>query len=110
MPVTIVLVSILHTAYVYDCLLTKLRMPSSSSSSLVAIKPKNKKESNYCIFVNKSATKYNFIDSKLYYHTSYHHPKISVASVALIPQLRASAMFFLLIVGDYKVRRKSDTK
>jgi len=93
MPVTVVLVCIFHTVYVYDCLHTKLRMPSSSSSSLVAIKPKIKKKSSYCIFVNKIAMKCNFIVSKLYYHTSYHHPKKSVANVALIPQVRASAMF-----------------
>ena len=94
MPATVVLVSILRTVCVYDCLCTKLRMPSSSSSSLVGIEPKTKTKGNYCIFVKKIAMKYNFIVSKLYYHTSYHHPKISVASVARIPQVRASAMFF----------------
>jgi len=94
MPVTVVLVSILRTVYNYDCLRTKLRMPSSSSSSLIGIKPKTKTKSSYCIFMNKIAMKYNFIDSKLYYRTSYHHPKISVASVALIPQVRASATVF----------------
>jgi len=107
MPVTVVLVSILRTVYTYDCLRTKLRMPSSSSSSLVGIKPKTKTKSSYGIFVKKIAMKYNFIDSKLYYHKSYHHPKMSVA---LIPQVRPSAMFFFMIVGDYKVRRKSDTE
>lgn len=94
MPVTVVLVSISRTMYVYDCLRTKLRVPSFSSSSLVAIKPKTKTKSSYCIFAKKIALKYDFIVSKPYYHTSYHHPKISVTSVALIPQVRASARFF----------------